>query len=228
MAEVTGIGLMFLGADCIYIVVLTWRRFISWHLSCQPPSIRFFFNFFSHPFGRDIGSISEPVFHPGKLAVKMPYSITREKLLAPIPGAMLIPLMFGSSLFGSLLPPGKIRSIAVTSVLGYLAAEVMANPTGKLEQDALLPIQSIIVLSQWVSFYLLHNPEKEYRRVGHSKNNNSKHGEREIIEKNDEVKLSETWWDKLKWVASLKMTLRGVGWNWEVKNIPPNPPQTKW
>ncbi|KAH8596157.1 membrane bound O-acyl transferase family-domain-containing protein [Bisporella sp. PMI_857] len=40
--------------------------------------------------------------------------------------------------------------------------------------------------------------------------------------------LSETWWGKLGWAISLKMTLRGVGWNWKVKNVPDQPMRSKW
>jgi len=158
----------------------------------------------------------------------MLHSITREKLLFPIRGEIIIPLMLGTSILGSLLQPGKVRTIAVTSILGYLAAEVMANPIDKLAEDALLPIQSIVVFSHWISFYLLQTPEKEYMRVARHKSRHDKINDGDRVKEIGAFESATTWWDKLRWVTSLKMTLRGVGWNWEVKNIPPKPSQTKW
>ncbi|KAI1408538.1 membrane bound O-acyl transferase family-domain-containing protein [Hypoxylon sp. FL1857] len=34
---------------------------------------------------------------------------------------------------------------------------------------------------------------------------------------------SKTWAEKLKWSLRLATTPRGIGWNWQVKNVPPHP-----
>jgi hypothetical protein len=95
----------------------------------------------------------------------MLHSLTREKLLLPIPGPLLLPAILATSILGSLLPLGKLRSISITPVLAYPVAAVLANPTGDLAHHAFLPIQATVLFTQWVSFYLLHTSEKEFFRA---------------------------------------------------------------
>jgi hypothetical protein len=148
----------------------------------------------------------------------MLHSLTRAQLLPYPPGPFLVPTIFLTSFCGSFLAPGKVRSLCVTGILAYLVSLVVKYPTGSLANDALLPIQALILLTQWVDLYVLHTPEKEFRRVRDVKNENE-----------GDVKLERTGWRaKLKWVWDLKTTVRGVGWNWSVKNIPVEAPKTKW
>lgn len=148
----------------------------------------------------------------------MLHSLTRAKVALPPPGPFLVPSILLTSLCGSLLPPGKLRSLSVTATLAYLVTLVVRNPTGDVVNDTLLPIQALILLVQWVDLYVLHAPEKEFWKVGDEKVGNGG------LEKG----VPSGWREKLGWVWGLKFTLRGVGWNWRVKNIPTESPKTKW
>ena len=44
----------------------------------------------------------------------------------------------------------------------------------------------------------------------------------------DEGKERNMEGNGLGWHFNLMTSMRGVGWNWRVKNIPSIPPQTKW
>jgi hypothetical protein len=102
-------------------------------------------------------------------------------------------------------------SLGVTALLLYLVSQVVKYPTGDKAQDTLLPIQAMILVTQWIDFYVLHTPEKDYYRISRPE------------EKKGSIK-DQGWKERLKWAFDLKMTLRGIGWNWQVKNIPPTYP----
>jgi hypothetical protein len=144
-------------------------------------------------------------------------SLLREKLqLLPV-GPFLVPAIFLVSLGGSLLPPGKTRSLPITAVLAYLLAQ-FRHPTGDVIQDGLLPIQGLILFAHWVDFYVLHDTEREYFRV--------KEGAAEKGQGNDWEKTGTR--RSLGWHFDLATSMRGVGWNWRVKNLPQMTPKTKW
>jgi hypothetical protein len=46
--------------------------------------------------------------------------------------------------------------------------------------------------------------------------------------KGDKVEGKQTVWQKLGWGFDLHSSMRGVGWNWRVRNIPASTPQSKW
>lgn len=126
--------------------------------------------------------------------------------LAPRPH--LVPSIYLTCIVGSFLPPGIIRSGSVVAIVSVLIAEIPKPGTGDIASDVLTPIQAVQVLMHWVDFYVLHDPG-DYKRHGVS-----------------EVEVKERGiWERFKWYADLNTTMRGVGWDWEVKNIPHLPSQ---
>jgi len=161
-------------------------------------------------------------------------SLLRSKVQLPPATPLLVPAIFLISLGGSLLPPNRTRSLAVTAVLGYLLSQ-FRHPTGDAIQDGLLPIQGLIVFSHWIDFYVLHDAEWEYFRL---KDVESEKGleERKVKEGDEAGEGKEGEKDgkgkrkrkRMGWNFDLMTTLRGVGWNWRVNNIPEAAPTTKW
>lgn len=145
-------------------------------------------------------------------------SLLREKVQLLPPGPFLVPAIFLVSLGGSLLPPGRARSLSITAALAYLLAQ-FRHPTGDEIQDGLLPIQGLVIFAHWCDFYVLHDAEKEYYRI---KKATIERAKENAGQKTKDVRRG------LGWHFDLAMTLRGVGWNWQVKNIPQTTPKTKW
>ena len=77
----------------------------------------------------------------------------------------------------------------------------------------MLPIQALIIISQWVDFCVIHSPAEASRDKDKDKDKDPK-----------------TWLEKLSWSWGLNTTYRGIGWNWKVKNVPEAAPlsTTKW
>jgi hypothetical protein len=160
-------------------------------------------------------------------------SLLREKVLPP-PPPFLVPTIFLVSLGGSLLPPGRARALSITAVLSCLLAQ-FRHPTGDVIQDGLLPIQGLIIFSHWVDFYLLHGPEREFYQVRDVKDvkdgdvkGREAGGKGEGKERENVEGKNEGGRQGLGWHFDLMTSMRGVGWNWRVKNIPSSPSQTKW
>lgn len=141
----------------------------------------------------------------------MLHSLLREKVQLPPLGPFLAPAIFLTSLSGSLLPPGKSRSLCVTTALVGLLVQ-FRQPLGDTVQGGLLPIQGLLLFLHWCDFYVLHSPDKEYFRL--------KDKDKDVTQK--------SWRGRLGWNFDLTTSLRGVGWNWEVKNVPQSNPTTKW
>lgn len=132
----------------------------------------------------------------------MLHSLLRDKVQLPPAGPFLVPAILIASICGSLLQKGNVRSIGVTSILFYLLRQISRHRTGDLIQDGLLPIQGLILFLHWFDFFVLHTPEREYFRL------------------KDKVDETKTRWGNLGWHFDLNTSLRGIGWNWKVKNIP--------
>jgi len=84
-----------------------------------------------------------------------------------------------------------------------LIAQIPKATTGDVASDVLTPIQAVLVLMHWFDFYILHDPN-DFRRSGVSE---------------DDVKKRSVW-ERFKWYADLNTSMRGIGWDWRVKNIP--------
>lgn len=123
-----------------------------------------------------------------------------------VPRPHLVPSIYLTCIVGSFLPPGIIRSSTVAIVVTALIAQIPRATTGDIASDVLVPIQATLVLMHWLDFYILHE-SSEYRRHGDSENEARKKGV----------------WERLKWYIDLNASARGIGWDWQVKNVPELP-----
>jgi hypothetical protein len=114
----------------------------------------------------------------------------------------LVPSIYLTCIAASILPPGRIRALTGTAALIYLISRVPDYTEGQAAVDGLLPIQSILVLLHWIDFFILHSPD-EFVRV-----------------KDQGSNPTQTFLNKLYWNIDLCTAMRGVGWNWQVKNVP--------
>lgn len=108
-----------------------------------------------------------------------------------------------------LLPPGRYhRNLIALPGLLFTAYALRRHSSGKVEVDYLDAVNSSTLFLKWLDFAVLRVPERSAARV---RDDGS-------VETADEVEKL-TVWGKLKWVLSLLGTVRGVGWNWKVKNV---------
>ena len=108
-----------------------------------------------------------------------------------------------------LLPPGQFRQfLAVPSLLGILYYQ-RHHTTGRTEQDYLTAINISLLLARLVDACVLHDAEHDFHRVDASGK------ARETAEEIEKMTL----WQKLRWNLDLFTTMRGIGWNWRVKNV---------
>jgi len=123
----------------------------------------------------------------------------------------LIPSIFLVCLVGTVLPPSLVNTLSVSAITLYLSAQIPKATSGKFAQDYMLPIQALLLITQWVDFCVLHLPD-------------------EFSRDEDKERIPKTWWEKLSWSWSLNTTYRGIGWNWKVKNVPEAalPSTKKW
>ncbi|KAK0113662.1 hypothetical protein ONS96_014518 [Cadophora gregata f. sp. sojae] len=130
-----------------------------------------------------------------------PDSFVPDKARPLAPRPYLIPSIYLTCVVGSLLPQGKIRALSVTAVLLFLIAQVPRYTTGVLAQDALSPIQATLALLHWLDFFVFH-PQDAWVRTKDA------HAPRKSL------------LQRLAWSWDLNTSMRGVGWNWRVNNVP--------
>lgn len=123
--------------------------------------------------------------------------------LAPQP--YLIPSIYIVCILGPLLPRSKARSIGVTLAILYLCLQIPKFTYGEKIQDYMFPIQALQAIIGWLDMYIIHSPD-EFHLNG------------EKIKVDEKVKKG--WWETFKESWLMNTTNRGVGWNWEVKNVP--------
>ena len=128
-----------------------------------------------------------------------------------IPRPFLIPSIFLTCLCGSVLPPGKPRAVIITSTAVYLFVQTLNVTSGSNVHDVLQATQGGLLLLHWLDFFILHSPEKEYSRINDS-----------------DKPVPQSGWEKLGWAWDLSTSMRGIGWNWKVKNIPDATIFPKW
>ena len=110
-----------------------------------------------------------------------------------------------------LLPPGAPRLVLTFPAILYLVFRVRTSTSGNQVEDYILAVNACGLIYKYVSFVVLKTPEFEIHRVFMS---GAKKGSK-IPE--DPVAMEP--WDKLKWSIQFWTSLRGVGWNWQVKNV---------
>ncbi|KIW18353.1 hypothetical protein PV08_02641 [Exophiala spinifera] len=124
----------------------------------------------------------------------------------------------GAAMLTLLLPPGPVRSAAGVPAILWIAYDLRRHTTGKIEQDYLNAINVFTCLMRYVDFCVVNVPEREFHRVRPDGGTEPENHVRNM-----------TIRQKLRWGFDLFMTMRGVGWNWRVKNVEEVPVHlTRW
>lgn len=125
-------------------------------------------------------------------------------------GVVLVPfiLICNSSL---LLPPGRPRVLLTLPPLLYLLSQVRRTTTGINAEDYMCAINIAQFSYRYVTSVLFAYPERDMYRIVTSGENK---GTRE-----PEDPQSMELWSKLKWSMHFWFSMRGIGWNWLVKNV---------
>ena len=116
-----------------------------------------------------------------------------------------------------LLLPGLARHSIGLLLLLYIHKEYSKSTTGQAVEDYMIAINIFITTLKFVDFVYLRIPEDAAHRVNASG---------QSTEDGNSIRNS-SYWTRLKWAASLYSTLRGIGWNWRVKNVESIPPDTR-
>lgn len=94
----------------------------------------------------------------------------------------------------------------------YLCYHVRTHRLVSLAEDYLVAIDLVWLLVRWCDIAVIHDPEHDLRRIKHTET-------RELESVDDIENLSR--WQKFTRTLNLMTNCRGVGWNWQVKNIDP-------
>lgn len=113
-----------------------------------------------------------------------------------------------------LLPQGAARSFTGLPPILYIAYNLRRCSTGKIENDYLNAINVFTCLMRYLDFCVINVPERDFHRVRPDGNAETESDVRNM-----------TIWQKFRWNFDLFMTMRGVGWNWRVKNVEAVPMQ---
>ncbi|KIX08170.1 uncharacterized protein Z518_02826 [Rhinocladiella mackenziei CBS 650.93] len=112
-----------------------------------------------------------------------------------------------------LLPQGRFRHVIVVPPLVWIAYNLRQHTTGKTSEDYLTAVHVCMGCLKWIDFSVLRVPEQSLRRVRADGS----------VETAEEIQ-NMTVWSKLRWLLDLQSTMRGIGWNWRVKNVDDVPP----
>ena len=111
-----------------------------------------------------------------------------------------------------LLPQGQFRNIVAVPPMLWIIYNLRQHTSGKPEEDYLGAVNVSMALIRLIDFSILRIPEKSLRRVRSD-------GSLETAEEIENMTL----WQKFCWALDLSTTMRGIGWNWQVKNVDPVP-----
>lgn len=107
-----------------------------------------------------------------------------------------------------LLPQGRFRVVVCLGPLIYLCTQLRTHSCGQMNSDYLSMVNFTIMVLKWLDFVAIRNPEQSLRRKQHDGS----------VETYDEIR-NLSLWAKFRWSLSMFTTYRGIGWNWEVKNV---------
>ena len=92
----------------------------------------------------------------------------------------------------------------------YLAYHTRTHRLDSTAEDYLIAIDLAWLLIRWCDIAIAHDPERDLRRITND--------ETKKLESTEDVRnLSK--WQRLTRTLNLITNCRGVGWNWQVKNI---------
>ncbi|OTA80264.1 hypothetical protein M434DRAFT_229899 [Hypoxylon sp. CO27-5] len=130
----------------------------------------------------------------------------------PLPPQYL-PAAFATVVLGYFLRPGLFQLLGISSVLLLLGISRPFYTSGDVVTEYTL---SAAVFTFLLS-YLDHGTKTKCgpRYLGRP--------DRPLPGGGVGRRDSKTWMEKLEWSLRLATTPRGIGWNWQVKNVPPHP-----
>lgn len=113
---------------------------------------------------------------------------------------------------GSLLLPTKFLRVAIGGPIALiLLNKVSQHSINGFLFEYLLMIPLTGLLWQWMDFVIVNDPEEAFYKTDASQTQ-------------DEAKrtgsMPKDAVGKLMWGTALFTTVRGIGWNWKVKNVP--------
>ena len=117
----------------------------------------------------------------------------------------------------SCVPPPSMRALRVALFGPIILAWLLYTPNytiGDSGGDFAAGVFMAAVTVKWFDFVVFHVPEKQYWRVPENA--------RSASEKTSPVP-DRGLLEKIRWSISLWCTDRGIGWNWQVKNLQPGP-----
>lgn len=110
-----------------------------------------------------------------------------------------------------LLPSGRTRVALTLPPLLYLLTQVRRTTSGINAADYLFAINIAQMSYRYVRHVLLTTPEDRIHRVIMA-------GEKKGMREAEDPRTMDLWL-KVKWSTHFWFSLRGVGWNWQVKNV---------
>lgn len=147
------------------------------------------------------------------------YPPIEERLPLPIlytPGAFVV------LVFGYAIGPGPIRIAAISLLLVLFALQRPYYTVGNAAQDYGLSGWFIVFLLLFLDFSVT-NP----RWIGRIDESSSRKDSKGITRHDPKI-----WPQRLAWALRLAATLRGIGWDWQVKSVPehlePNAPRLQF
>jgi hypothetical protein len=110
-----------------------------------------------------------------------------------------------------LLPSGRARVLLTLPPLLYLLAQVRHTTSGINAGDYMLAINVSQLFYRYITSVLFTTPETQMHRV-------IINGENKGMRIPEDPPTMDLW-SKLKWSMHFWFNMRGVGWNWQVKNV---------
>jgi hypothetical protein len=123
---------------------------------------------------------------------------------------VLVPFML-VCIASLLLPSGRARVLLTLPPLLYLLTQVRSTTSGINAADYMLAINISQLFHRYVTSVLFTTPETHMQRV-------VIRGEKKGMRKPEDAETMDLW-SKLKWSLDFWFNMRGVGWNWQVKNV---------
>jgi hypothetical protein len=125
-------------------------------------------------------------------------------------GFILVPFMLICTT-SYLLPPGRPRVLFTLPPLLYLLLQVRRTTSGTHAEDYMLAVNIFQFFYRYLASVLFSTAEDDMYRVVMS-------GEKKGMREPEDARTMDLW-PKLKWSAHFCFSMRGIGWNWRVKNV---------
>lgn len=110
-----------------------------------------------------------------------------------------------------LLPSGRTRVLLTLPPLLYLLVQARRTTSGLNAGDYMLAVNIAHFSCRYLTYVLLATPEDQIYRVVMA-------GDKMGMKEPEDPRTMDLW-SKLKWSMRFWFSWRGIGWNWQVKNV---------